>query len=139
MKTETLYFKVPELPAPRNKNLKHESKLSISPIENISSGHRRSLRLSLKQVDTSQENFVHLRSFRDSVIDATLTNDSMTNLNGSTNFPNRRKSVRLALKMNTTKTNYQENNNNNINDKRQNARLDVKCTPAGKKIMAKNR
>lgn len=128
---------MPELPAARNKNVKYVgSKLSISPIEIIASSPRRSLRLSLKQVDNYHDNFAHLRSLRDSVIDDTLTNNSIAKLiNHSTGVSNRRKSVRLALKMNATRN--QESNN--LNDKKRKPRLDVKSTPAGKRIMTKNR
>lgn len=137
-KTETAEFKLPELPAPRNKSVKYvESKLSISPIEIIAALPRRSLRLSLKQVDNHHDNFAHLQSFRNSVIDETLSNNSIAKLNNSTSLSNRRKSVRLALKMNATKN--QESHCNNLNDKKRKARLDVKSTPAGKRIMTKNR
>lgn len=54
--SETIGFKVPELPVPRKRVLKSARTLSISPIENIPVNPRRSLRLSLKNVDVSNEN-----------------------------------------------------------------------------------
>lgn len=109
-------FKIPQLPVSRIK------KSTISPIENPTMRPRRSLRL-LKSVEDS-------RIIGD--------NMSVTDQDGLTDFTKRRKSVRLARKINNTKHDEEVDDKHNCkvkNKKCTAVTLNVGSTPTVKRLM----
>lgn len=139
-------FKVPVVPSSRMKNHKPKRLLSISPIENVPVNTRRSLRLSLKKIETSYDNNITSQS---SHFDTTLRkNDtSVVNDNTSCDFTKRRTSVRLAAKINAKKYDINLNNTDTslVNDsacdftkKRTSVRLAAKINAAKYDINVNN-
>lgn len=129
-------FKVPELPTVKSKKVKRKSKISLSPIEIIAASPRRSLRLSLKKIDISQEGIASFRdsgNFDISHLRSSKSRDSIASTN-------RRKSGRLAEKR-MMKTLDDDCNNNIRKTKavtKRNTNIGFQNTPAGKRIMEEN-
>lgn len=129
-------FKIPELPTVKSKKIKRKSKISLSPIEIIAASPRRSMRLSLKKIDISQEG---IASFRDSG-NFDISHLKSSNSRDSIGSTNRRKSVRLAEKRKSKKLDDDDCNNNIRKTKAVAKRNNIgfQNTPARKRLMEEN-
>lgn len=117
--------------------------MSISPIENLSTNPRRSLRLSLKNANISNADNLDCSQFCKDAANVTLKNESL--YDKSLNCDNRRRSVRLLNKIDpvkfleksccaVNKTAKVAKNNN----KKRNSNLYIANTPNGRRIIKKS-
>lgn len=128
-------FKVPDLPMNDNRTKKNESLMSISAIENVCMVPRRSLRLSLKKLNISDQNNSDCTQ---------LITDELPNLNNKT-LELKRRSIRLLNKVNTVNivekccaiTKPAKVTRNNCKSK--NSKLNIDKNPFGKRIMKPTR